>query len=357
MRMTCLGYLGWFYTRLGQFDKAIEAYQVAHSYPIGESDRAKQIKSFVLALWTNTMIWQGSFTKGNQLINESLRLQEETNGQGYAGTLFFAGVLALLAGDFVEAKRLAKQSTQNDIHSHYAPFNKRTLARVETTQGNYEEAKRFLIPSLELFRDKEDVFQTTLTVVELGDIVRLQGRFEEAQIYYEEGLAIADNVKVPIGTAVAHWGLGNLAATIGNYEASKYHYRQFRDSAKMPPPTPGGAGWAALGMGELAEARAIFLAELASYTKQQQAVLALHSVAGLARLFALSGALDRALELAAMVIGHSAAWHETKAGLIELREELVAELPAAFVERAEARGRELDLWDSAETLLAPNPIS
>ena len=57
-------------------------------------------------------------------------------------------------------------------------------------------------------------------------------------------------------------------------------------------------------------------------------------------------------EKPALVANHRSSYYETKQKVRHLWDELSAELPADLIAAAEARGRELDLWHSAETLLA-----
>ena len=52
-----------------------------------------------------------------------------------------------------------------------------------------------------------------------------------------------------------------------------------------------------------------------------------------------------------MILNHPASLQESKNRVLPLLEGLTAELPAELVAEAEARGRELDLGETAEGLL------
>lgn len=72
----------------------------------------------------------------------------------------------------------------------------------------------------------------------------------------------------------------------------------------------------------------------------------------MAHVVAKSGELIRALELIGLLQSHPAALHESKERVRELQSELEAELSPELVAAALERGRKLDLWETAVSLLA-----
>ena len=74
----------------------------------------------------------------------------------------------------------------------------------------------------------------------------------------------------------------------------------------------------------------------------------------MAHLKARAGQFQEALELLSLVATHPSSYYESKEKARQLREELAAELPAELIAKAEARGQEMDLQQTAESLLAEN---
>lgn len=80
-------------------------------------------------------------------------------------------------------------------------------------------------------------------------------------------------------------------------------------------------------------------------------------MAGVAHMKAHNGRLEEALALLALVKVHPASHYESRRRAERLWEELAAELPAEFVLAAEAKGQQLDLMETAVSLLAEASIT
>lgn len=76
------------------------------------------------------------------------------------------------------------------------------------------------------------------------------------------------------------------------------------------------------------------------------------AIAGMAYVKAQSGQLNQALTLAALAKAHPSSVFRVKQKARKLWDELAAELPDAVVVEAEARGKALDLFETAESLLS-----
>jgi tRNA A-37 threonylcarbamoyl transferase component Bud32 len=107
-----------------------------------------------------------------------------------------------------------------------------------------------------------------------------------------------------------------------------------------------------LGLNDLEKARKGFEQSLQTMLDKHLKPLGLDALVGLAHLQARSGQIDQALELLALVQNHASSSFEIREKALVLWEELVAELPAAIIAKAEARGKALDLFAVVKSLLA-----
>ena len=109
---------------------------------------------------------------------------------------------------------------------------------------------------------------------------------------------------------------------------------------------------ALLGLRRDEEARTAFADSLRVLLNSQTRPIGLDALVGMAHVKARAGQLEEALELLSLVKTHPSSYYESKEKARELWEELAAELPAELIAQAEARGQEMDLWQTAESLLS-----
>jgi len=107
-----------------------------------------------------------------------------------------------------------------------------------------------------------------------------------------------------------------------------------------------------LGLGRNEEAKQSFATSMRLMLDNQVRPIGLDALVGVAYVKARSGQLEEALTLLALASNHPSSHYESREKARKLWEELAAELPAELIAKAEARGRELDLWETAESLLA-----
>ena len=112
-------------------------------------------------------------------------------------------------------------------------------------------------------------------------------------------------------------------------------------------------GFAARGLGQFSQAQALFCQALGMAIEGKLYPSLLHALPGIALLYADQGEVERAVELYALASTFdwvaNSKWFEDIAGN-EIAEAAEG-LPADVVEAAKARGRSLDLWETAKELL------
>lgn len=353
--------LAHFQARLGRLEQAITTLEESLSlFPDSGDPAVKKdtlwIKAVCLICFINVLNWQGDFTRSSPIHETLAQLFHKVDDNPlYYIALIMRGDWAQHLGNYDEAERWASESNRfcKQIGNQILPaYIFRTLGRVAMVRGRYEEAETYLQKSLAICIEYELRSQEVLRLIDLGDVARLQGKSDEAQAYFEEGRTLATEINMPWAISSTLWGLGNLAEGIGDYAAARYYFNESKEKSGIRLWSPGGPNWVALALGELQAAREQFLAELQTNVQLGQLSRALETLAGLAHVQALAGKPDQAFELIAMILRHPASLQESKNRVLKLREELTAELPIEMVTEAEARGRALDLWETAEALLS-----
>ena len=74
-------------------------------------------------------------------------------------------------------------------------------------------------------------------------------------------------------------------------------------------------------------------------------VLTLLALTGLAEWLAATGGNERAVELAAFVLGHQASWYETKNQATKVMEDASARLPAEVAKSAQEKSQSRELGE------------
>jgi tetratricopeptide (TPR) repeat protein len=272
------------------------------------------------------------------------------------------------------------------------------LARCMTLMGRFERAERYARESLAIVESTLGAPGRRLEL--LGWVLICLGQFEEAHAalsraaaaLHEQG-ARADAAQTDHHLTLAELHLGRYDAARILSQANLEHCEASR-ATELRPTVLRTLGQAALGAGDLAEARTCFEKSSEFYEglplswaghavpliglgcvsrregRPREAVqhlrraveiirrtgvvpVLIQALATLALLLADGGELERTVEVYALAWQHPfmarSRLHEDVAGR-EL-EQIAASLPPAVREAAEARGRERDLWETVEELL------
>ena len=294
------------------------------------------------------------YVHAQQWMDRSISLLKATDDiVMYGSALWGSGQIAYHLGDYKKAAYFAKESLQifstigNEL---WRAASLRDLGWLALIRGDFAEAEakyREVLIIQQRFNHKAN---TPYSYNMLGIFACIQGKREEARTYLRQCIDMANELNMIYPAAQSKWYLGNLAVMEGDYQTAKYYYRE-SGLLKNRTIDSGGIGWAHLGLGELEEAAEAFQGSLQIMFDIGTLPIGLDSLTGLAHIEAQKGHLSHALELLALIRHHSASsWEIREKGRL-LWEELVAELSPELVVEAETRGRELDLFKTAATLL------
>jgi tetratricopeptide (TPR) repeat protein len=269
----------------------------------------------------------------------------------YAWSLIAHSQSRRLIGDYERAQRLVEEaerilSTMGE--QLVIGYVLSELGRLAAHRGELAQAETYHKAALVQRTKVGTRTGIVLTQSDLGLVNCLQGNYEAAQSYYLQSVATATEINMLGFVSDYLWKLGNLAVAKGDYTTAKHYFQESGHGVNRV----GGPGWAALGLGEFAEAKQLFRVSLQAMRDSGAKPVGLDALVGMAHLQAQSGQFRQALECLTLVRHHPASDWEIKEKVRKLWEELVAELSPQLVSEAEARGREMDLYETAESLVA-----
>ncbi len=208
--------------------------------------------------------------------------------------------------------------------------------------------------SLDIATEIGDSYQFAWRAWEMGEIHRIAGDIPQARIWYEKASTLFKKLQVNLGKAMYQRGYGDIALAEGKLDEAREWFQRYYHIAELQRPphiwslayAQAKLGWISAVQGNFENAQKMIrnaIEGVQSWSILEIGLLALFSQA---TLFATSGEVGHALELAAFIAQHPVSWNETKKQAKNLIETTSFELPEEVVAIALERGRELD-FDSA----------
>lgn len=197
-------------------------------------------------------------------------------------------------------------------------------AIIAAARGRHDEAKRHYESVLAMAREQHHAGFEVTSLVNLGYNAVLREDFAGAVRYSEEALAAP-----------------------GDFDA-----RQSRMASAHLHRAHGLAG-----IGDMPAAYTSYLEALRFQWEHHEVPVALETVAGLARVIASRGELERAVELASLARHHAKLHADSRPIPDRLLDELRAELPTEEYEAALGRGRSLDVETVVEAFLDESALA
>jgi DNA-binding SARP family transcriptional activator/predicted ATPase len=280
-------------------------------------------------------------------------------GETISSIHWLLGELLFKTGDYQaafqyyrEIREAYLQRGQKRIAAYALSFESLQALRYSTI----EHARQTREQSLRLSQEVGDPFGEAWSIWEMGEIQRVAGDYEAARLKFERANQMFAEVEDSNGEIFYYRGLGDIALAEGDEDRA---YSLFEQSFTQANEANfiWGAAYAQAGMARAAAALKNFAAArkhlsqgLKSVSTIEDTGLALIPLAACAQLYAARGEVEQAIELCSLVVGHFAAWKETKDRATKLLNDLKdlspGELPAA-----QEPGRIEEVWDMANRLL------
>jgi predicted ATPase/DNA-binding SARP family transcriptional activator len=310
-------------------------------------------------------IEQQAYGEAAGYLEEALKLAEKSGDQICRTMIVWElGSLSINQGKFERAFEYFRESQRLAAQANI-PFEEAFGYSSESMEAlrysTIEQAKIARRKSLAISERMEDPNGIAWSSWEMGEIFRVEGDWEEAQRWYAEAHEIFQKHEVRGGLSFYHRGLGDIAQLRGDFSDAK---RQFQESLRLAEVeyhrwgmayALSGLGRAALGLVELEQAEGHFLESLSMAYDLGNQGLMMVPLAGLVGVWASQGEARRAVELAAFLLNHYAAWRETKSQAAEWLASAAEKMSEEAVLSARARGEALDSAVLVEELLASYP--
>ena len=238
-------------------------------------------------------VWQeGDYPLARAILEEALRLNRDVDDRGLTGLcLFFMGLVEQTTGNvapadacFREALAMGRDSGHPRLIAITAVHSIPTLLAL----GRPAQATEWLQEGLALARTTQDHWLEFAALGYLGRILAAQRDYAGAKTALQEALAVAQEIGNRHDLAWGEVGLADVTLASGDVAQADRHYRSAlqlaMDSAAFPK--------------------------------------ALHALAGLAQVKALTGNREEALELARQVLVHPASTDDTRTRAAEVLRQL-----------------------------------
>ena len=145
-----------------------------------------------------------------------------------AAALLKLGQILELVGNWDEAESVNRQAEIVSLQLNDAPRHaraQRALGWLLRKQGAYFGAEEWLVRARESYQELNDKAGVSHVLSNIGELYRLQGKFEEARRFYDESLSLADQIDDPrdrqAARAHALKGAGTVATWQGEYVTAR----------------------------------------------------------------------------------------------------------------------------------------
>jgi predicted ATPase/DNA-binding CsgD family transcriptional regulator len=237
------------------------------------------------------------------------------------------------------------------------------LAHTLLWQGKFGEAEQLARESLAIYRElgyQEKAFWGHCV---LGTILLHSGQYHEAGRQVERALGFHKEFRASVWDALIGGWLylvsGQLALVESSYSQAQDAFEQSNEHFQHGWPhltdfALAGLGHAACRLGQLAPARQYLSEALENALVVKYYMVVVYALPFVACFLATAGRVERGVEIWQLARSQPLVAHSTWFADVVGRElaSLAASLPPEVVEAAGERGRALDLWATAEALLA-----
>lgn len=161
--------------------------------------------------------------------------------QGFATALNQLAYVAYLQGRFGDAKKRAEEALSLlEAAAAERAVSFFVLGRVAQEDRELASAEEFQRTALQIWREAGNIQRTAWSLFNLGDTLRVAGRYDEAAGYIYEAIVLLGELHDPVNQAVARMNLGIVASLQGKSDEAMalYHlaeniFRQVYDTLHL----------------------------------------------------------------------------------------------------------------------------
>lgn len=225
--------------------------------------------------------------------------------------------------------------------------------------GDLAEARRIRQQCIEIIESAGPAYQIGWNYWEMGEVLRVMGRLEEAAEWYERARRPFETYTEDSVWRIFYFrGFGDIALARGDFATAIGYFTQSVELARHTRHdwaavyALNGLGRSELGLNNIGTARRHFLQALEHALKTGDHGITLVALAGCAELLCQEGRSEEAVRLASLVNSHYAAWRETKDLTSALLSSLKGTMTAAEFNQAQNKGEAMGLQETLTGLIA-----
>ncbi|MFQ5434353.1 MAG: tetratricopeptide repeat protein, partial [Anaerolineae bacterium] len=315
-----LGYQAGFNYRSGRYERAQSLFEETLTLflQLNEPDES----AFVLNGLGALASFRGQYAEAKQHAKKSLAIARKTNDPyEESKSLDVLGIAARYNGQLSEAKAYFQASliihqNHGDLFGLARSYNH--LGNTAFAEKEYDNAITLFTQAMEICRKIDYRFVIPYLLNNLGISAGHMKKYDESIQYFSEGLALFQKLGDQFGEGLVYGNLGHIFESAGeNAKAAKHFKSAIRIGLELGSPA-----------------------------------LVLDALTGIATLLAKDDEMQQALELATLIMHHSATRKETKQKAEALSNQLMDALPSDQVASALAKGEALRLTEISAKILA-----
>jgi predicted ATPase/class 3 adenylate cyclase len=208
----------------------------------GEASRAQK-RIYARGCFILGTLLQGTNEVINSLsvLKEAIAIARELNDKHLLGIcleMYASGSNMIKADDTVPMAIEGLEIFREINHSNGMAMAYANLARWETVHGNFQKGEKYIDLMWAIAKDGAISYQSGYNYLGLGIGSRMQGRFDLAQHYFEEGLKIFKHIGHKGMTAVMTSEIAHTQRALGNFVEARKTYQEtikvFQDHGNLP---------------------------------------------------------------------------------------------------------------------------
>jgi predicted ATPase/DNA-binding SARP family transcriptional activator len=179
---------------------------------------------------------RGSYVEAEEYLRRSLEIRQRIGDPGRIADCWNSlGMVAARRGELIEAEyRLQRGLNEpGQVAEQSRAGTWGTQGLVAFGKGDYREADRLYRKSLEVQKERGDVYGYSMGLVGLGFVFQYRGELDQAEELFEQSLEIQKKLGGRLWAAYATYGLGEVAAERGDLEQAMQLCRAARRMARQ----------------------------------------------------------------------------------------------------------------------------